>query len=58
MMRGPELNKLDELKRRFNRVSLIRRYFSVKRKDNQRKFRYPVDWLGKLVKDKLESDFL
>ena len=57
-MAGPELNKLDELKRKFNRVSLIRRYHSVKRRDNHRKFRYPVDWLGKLVKNKLNSDFL
>ena len=50
-------SKIDELKRRFNRVALIRRFYSLKRKTNKRKFKYPVDWFGNLVKTKAPCDF-
>ena len=50
-------SKLDELKRRFNRVALIRRFYSVKRRGMKRKFKYPVDWFGNLVKAKTSYDF-
>ena len=42
-------SRFDEIKSRFNRVRLIRRYFSIKRRNLNRKFDYPVDQLGRIA---------
>lgn len=38
-----EGSRINEIKSKFNRVRLIRRYFSVKRSNLNRKFDYPID---------------
>ena len=47
-----DVSRIDEIKQKFNRVKLIRRYFSVKRRNMHRKFDYPIDQLGRLVRSK------
>ena len=42
-------SRVEEIKSKFNRVKLIRRFFSIKRRDVNRKFDYPVDQLGRIV---------
>ena len=37
------VSRIDEIRSKFNRVRLIRRYFSIKRRDLNRKFDYPID---------------
>ena len=36
-------SRIEEIKGKFNRVRLIRRFFSVKRRNLNRKFDYPID---------------
>jgi hypothetical protein len=38
-----KLSKVEILKRRFMRVGLLREYFSVKKRKNPRKFKFPID---------------
>ena len=38
-----EGSRVNEIKSKFNRVRLIRQYFSVKRRDLHRKFDFPID---------------
>ena len=38
-----EVSRLDEFRTRFNRVRLIRKFFSIKRRNLNRKFDYPID---------------
>lgn len=45
-----EGSRIDEIKSKFNRVRLIRRYFSVKRQSLNRKFDYPIDQLGRIMR--------
>ena len=52
-----EVSKIDEIKSKFNRVRLIRRYFSVKRRDLNRKFDCPIDQLGRMVKKGAKQDY-
>ena len=40
---GKDGSRINEIKSKFNRVRLIRQYFSVKRRNLNRKFDYPVD---------------
>lgn len=61
------VSKIEEIKSKFNRVRLIRRYFSIKRRHLNRKFDFPIDQLGRIVSQKtskqdyqqycIESDF-
>ena len=62
-----EGSRVNEIKSKFNRVRLIRRYFSVKRRNLNRKFDYPIDQLGRIMRNRsknqdyqqycVESDF-
>ena len=47
-----EGNRLDEIKRRFNRVGLIRQFFAINKADKNRKFIFPVDSLGLICSEK------
>lgn len=38
-----KLDKVSDIKNRFNKVFLIRKFFKLKKKNDHRKFRYPVD---------------
>ena len=38
-----KLDKVSDIKSRFNKVFLIRKFFKLKKKNDHRKFRYPVD---------------
>ena len=40
------VSRIEEMRRKFNRVRLIRSYHSIKRRDKQRKFEDPLDQLG------------
>ena len=42
------VSRCDEIKSKFNRVRLIRRFFSIKRRNLNRKFDYPIDQLGRI----------
>lgn len=53
-----QYNLMEEFKRKFKRVSLLRLYYSLRRDGKQRKFRYPVDWFGNLIKTKVATDYL
>ena len=37
------VSKIDEIRSKFNRVRLIRKYFSIKRRAMNRKFDFPID---------------
>ena len=52
---GP--SNIDEIKRKFNRVRLIRSYFSVKRQKKNRKFDYPVDHMGRILSENFQHDY-
>ena len=41
-----DASKLDDIKRKFNRIRLIRSFHSIKRENRQRKFDNPLDQLG------------
>ena len=47
-----EISWADEFRRRFNWVRLIRNFFSIKRRNLNRKFDYPIDQLGKVMNEK------
>jgi hypothetical protein len=47
-----DASRIEEIKSKFNRVRLIRKYFSIKRKNQARKFDYPIDQLGNIVTKK------
>lgn len=51
-------SKIEELKRAFNRVALIRGFFSIQRKNMKRKFKFPLDWFGNVVKKTKEPDYV
>ncbi|CDW82160.1 UNKNOWN [Stylonychia lemnae] len=40
------VSRVDILKRRFQRLDLVRDYYSVKKRNNQRKFKYPLNELA------------
>ena len=46
------LSKVEVLRRRFKRLDLIREYFSVEKKQVQRKFRYPINESADKIDDK------
>lgn len=48
---GKDGSRINEIKSKFNRVRLIRQYFSVKRRNLNRKFDYPVDQLGNILRN-------
>ena len=52
---GP--SAVDEIKRKFNRVFLIRKFFSVKRAKANKKFDYPVDHMGRILVQGLKHDY-
>lgn len=52
-----EGSRVTEIKSKFNRVRLIRRYFSVKRRNLHRKFDFPIDQLGRLVRNQNKTDY-
>jgi len=41
--------RIDEIQRKFNRVGLLKQYYSKAKKDKQKKFDYPIDQQGKIV---------
>lgn len=45
------MSKVDEIKRRFAKVRLIRHYFNKTREDVKKKFDFPVDSFGRLLND-------
>jgi len=52
------VSRIDEIKQKFNRVKLIRKFFSIKRRGFNRKFDYPIDQLGRIVRSKTKQDFM
>ena len=52
---GP--SAIDEIKRKFNRVFLIRKFFSVKRSKANKKFDYPVDHMGRILADNITHEY-
>ena len=39
---GDQMSRVDILKKRFQRLTLLREYFSVEKRKQPRKFKYPV----------------
>jgi len=37
------ISRVDILKRRFKRLDLVRDYYSVKKRQTERKFKYPIN---------------
>ena len=55
VIQGP--SNIDEIKRRFNRVKLIRNYFSIKRRNATKKFDYPIDHMGRILSEDFKHDY-
>lgn len=48
-------NRLDELRRKFNRISLLRKYYSKKNETKWKKFNYPIDQRGEILAETREQ---
>ena len=51
------LSRVEDIRRRFNRVRLIRQFYSKKRANCNRKFDFPIDQFGRICSDKPEDMF-
>ena len=50
-----EVSRVDEFRSKFNRVRLIRSFFSIKRRNLNKKFDYPIDQLGRIMSQKTKK---
>jgi len=49
-------NKIDDIQRRFNRVALLKQYFSKVREDQKKKFDFPIDQQGRVMSQLAGND--
>lgn len=52
-----EETKVETLRKRFKRIGLLRQYFSVSKKGEERKFNYPLDEEADELKKQMQDMF-